>query len=80
MVFIAYPIICAAFVIFQIFRPNVILNGIASFASVFFTYMVIQTYLIEVDIGTGLMTEARLKKRISAQKKAECFMSFQSRT
>ena len=67
-VFVAYPIICATFVIFQLFRPYVILNGIASFSSVFFAYMVIQTYLTEVDIGTGLMTEQRLRKRMAGQK------------
>lgn len=69
MVFIAYPIICAVFVIFQFFRPHIIFNGIASFSSVYFAYMVIQTYLIEVDIGTGLMVESKLKKRIAVQKR-----------
>ena len=66
--FVAYPFISVFFVAFQFFYPFMIFTGVASFSSVLFAYMTIQSYLIEVDITTGLMTESRLKKRISMQK------------
>ena len=66
--FVAYPFISVVFVAFQFFYPHMIFTGVASFASVLFAYMTIQSYLIEIDIATGLMTESRLRKRIAMQK------------
>lgn len=66
--FVAYPFISVVFVAFQFFYPHMIFTGVASFSSVLFAYMTIQSYLIEVDIATGLMTESRLRKRIAMQK------------
>ena len=66
--FVAYPFISVVFVAFQFFYPHMIFTGVASFSSVLFAYMTIQSYLIEIDIATGLMTESRLRKRIAMQK------------
>lgn len=66
--FEAYPFVSVFFVLIQFFYPNVIMTGVASFASILFAYLVVQSYLIELDLSTGLMTEGPLKKRISMQK------------
>lgn len=75
-VFGLYPFVSFFFVAVQFFFPNVIMTGIASFASVFFAYLVIQSYLIEVDLSTGLMTEGRLRKRVTMQKNKSVLFVF----
>ncbi|MCR4578880.1 MAG: EAL domain-containing protein [Treponema sp.] len=67
-VFVAYPFISIIFVVLQFFRPEMIMTGVASFSAVLFAYLTVQSYLIEVDMSTGLMTESKLKKRIAIQK------------
>jgi len=69
-VFILYPFISLCFVGIQFFFPKVLLTGIASFTSVLFAYMTIQSYVMEINLNTGLMTEARLRKRIMAKHKS----------
>ena len=66
--FIAYPFVSLFFVAFQFLFPNVIMTGTASFAAVFFAYLVVQSYLIELDLSTGLMTESKLRKRVQMHK------------
>ena len=68
-VFVLYPFISLAFVVIQYFYPKVILTGVASFTSILFAYLTIQSYIMEVNVKTGLMTEARLRKRLSAKHK-----------
>ncbi|MBP5519608.1 MAG: EAL domain-containing protein [Treponema sp.] len=68
-VFVAYPFVSLFFVGIQFFYPHVILTGIASFTSVLFAYVTVQSYLMEMNFVTGLMTEGKLKKRLSMQKK-----------
>ena len=76
LVFGLYPFVSFFFVAVQFFFPNIVMTGIASFASVFFAYLVIQSYLIEVDLSTGLMTEGRLRKRVTMQKKKSVLFVF----
>lgn len=68
-VFIIYPFISIFFVAIQFFFPKLLLTGVASFTSVLFAYMTIQSYTMEINIKTGLMTEARLRKRVNIQRK-----------
>ncbi len=68
-VFIIYPFISLYFVAIQFFFPKILLTGVASFTSVLFAYMTIQSYIMEVNIQTGLMTESRLRKRLSHLRK-----------
>ncbi len=68
-VFIIYPFISLYFVAIQFFFPKLLLTGVASFTSVLFAYMTIQSYIMEVNIQTGLMTESRLRKRLSHLRK-----------
>ena len=68
-VFVLYPFISLAFVVIQYFYPKVVLTGVASFTSILFAYLTIQSYIMEVNVKTGLMTEARLRKRLSAKHK-----------
>ena len=68
-VFILYPFISIYFVGIQFLFPKVLLTGVASFTSVLFAYMTIQSYTMEINLKTGLMTESRLRKRISIQRK-----------
>ena len=68
-VFVAYPFISLYFVAIQFMYQKVLLTGIASFTSILFAYMTIQSYTMEINLKTGLMTETRLRKRISIQHK-----------
>jgi len=68
-VFLIYPFISLFFVAVQFFFPKVILTGVASFTSVLFAYITVQSYMIEVDYRTGLMRESKLRRRISMQRK-----------
>ncbi len=68
-VFFLYPFISLYFVGIQFVFQKVLLTGVASFTSVLFAYMTIQSYTMEINLKTGLMTEARLRKRISLQRK-----------
>ena len=68
-VFLAYPFISLIFVAIQFFFPKVILTGVASFTSVLFAYVTIQSYTKEINLKTGLMMDSRLRKRISIQRK-----------
>ncbi len=68
-VFIIYPFISIIFVAIQFMYPKIILTGVASFTSVLFAYMTIQSYTMEINLKTGLMTESRLRKRINIQRK-----------
>ena len=67
-VFILYPFISLYFVGVQFFFPKILLTGVASFTSVLFAYLTIQSYTLEINLKTGLMTESRLRKRISVQR------------
>ena len=69
-VFIIYPFISIIFVAIQFMYPKIILTGVASFTSVLFAYMTIQSYTMEINLKTGLMTESRLRKRITIQRKS----------
>lgn len=69
-VFLLYPFISWFFVAIQYFFPKILLTGVASFTSILFAYMTIQSYTMEINVKTGLMTEARLRKRLSAKHKA----------
>ena len=69
-VFILYPFISLSFLVIQFAFPKIILTGIASFTSVLFAYLTIQSYTMEINIKTGLMTETRLRKRISLKHSA----------
>ena len=69
-VFILYPFISLYFVAIQYFFPKILLTGVASFTSILFAYMTIQSYLMEVNVKTGLMTESRLRKRLTAKHKS----------
>ena len=69
LVFILYPFISIYFVGIQFVFPSVLLTGVASFTSVLFAYMTIQSYTMEINLKTGLMTETRLRKRINIQRK-----------
>lgn len=66
-VFIIYPFISLIFVAVQYFFPNILLTGVASFTSVLFAYMTIQSYTMEINLKTGLMTEVRLRKKITSK-------------
>ena len=68
-VFMIYPFISLFFVGIQFFFPKIILTGVASFTSVLFAYITVQSYMIEVDYRTGLMRESKLRRRISMQRK-----------
>ena len=68
-VFMLYPFISLYFVGIQFFFPKILLTGVASFTSVLFAYVTIQSYTMEINLKTGLMTEARLRKRISIQRR-----------
>ena len=68
-VFISYPFISLFFIGLQFLFPNVILTGVASFTSVLFAYVTIQSYAMEINMNTGLMTESRLRKKISVGRK-----------
>ena len=68
-VFVAYPFISLNFVAVQFFFPKLLLTGVASFTSLLFAYVTIQSYLMETNIQTGLMTETRLRKRLNLQRK-----------
>ena len=68
-VFILYPFVSICFIGIQYMYPNILLTGVASFTSVLFAYMTIQSYTIEINLKTGLMSETRLRKRISMQRK-----------
>ena len=68
-VFIIYPFISIYFVGIQFFFPKILLTGVASFTSILFAYMTIQSYTMEINIQTGLMTENRLRKKLSVQRK-----------
>ncbi len=59
-VFILYPFISFCFVVIQFFYPKVVLTGVASFTSVLFAYLTIQSYSMEINFATGLMNESRL--------------------
>ena len=69
-VFLAYPFISLYFVAIQYFFKNVLLTGVASFTSILFAYMTIQSYTMEINVKTGLMTESRLRKRLTAKHKS----------
>lgn len=69
-VFLAYPFISLIFIAVQFFFPMVILTGVASFTSVLFAYVTIQSYTMEINLNTGLMTESRLRKKIAVHRKA----------
>ncbi len=68
-VFIIYPFISIFFILIQYIYPKVLLTGVASFTSLLFAYVTIQSYTMEINIKTGLMTEGRLRKRIHIQHK-----------
>lgn len=68
-VFLIYPFISIFFVGIQFFFPKILLTGVASFTSILFAYMTIQSYTMEVNIQTGLMTESRLRKKLSVQRR-----------
>ena len=68
-VFLIYPFISLFFVGMQFIFPKVILTGVASFTSVLFAYITVQSYMIEVDYRTGLMRESKLRRRIAMQRK-----------
>lgn len=68
-VFMAYPFVSIFFVAIQFFFPKVILTGVASFTSVLFAYVTIQSYSMGINLKTGLMMDSRLRKRISIQRK-----------
>lgn len=68
-VFILYPFVSLYFVGIQFVFPKILLTGVASFTSVLFAYMTIQSYTMEINLKTGLMTEGRLRKRIAIQRK-----------
>ena len=68
-VFLLYPIISIYFVGIQFFFPRILLTGVASFTAVLFAYMTIQSYTMEINLATGLMTESRLRKRLSVQRR-----------
>ena len=72
-VFMIYPFISLYFVAIQYFFPDVLLTGVASFTSILFAYMTIQSYTMEINLKTGLMTEVRLRKRIT-NKHSEGFL------
>ena len=72
-VFLLYPLLSLYFVLIQFFYPRILLTGVASFTSVLFAYMTIQSYIVEININTGLMTESRLRKRISIQHQGGVF-------
>ena len=67
--FLLYPFISLYFVILQYLFPMVLLTGIASVTSILFAYVTIQSYTVEINLNTGLMTENRLRKRIHIQHK-----------
>ena len=69
-VFILYPFISLYFVAIQYFFPKILLTGVSSFTSILFAYMTIQSYTMEVNVKTGLMTETRLRKRFTAKHKS----------
>ena len=65
-----YPFISLYFVLIQFIFPKILLTGIASFTTMLFAYVTIQSYVMEINIKTGLMTESRLRKRLSIQRKS----------
>ena len=67
-VFMLYPFISLAFVAFQFIYPRILLTGVASFTSVLFAYLTIQSYTLEINLATGLMNESRLRKRIASER------------
>lgn len=68
-VFLLYPFISLFCIGIQFFFPMIILTGVASFTSVLFAYITVQSYMIEADYQTGLLRESKLKKKISNQRK-----------
>ncbi|MBO4706705.1 MAG: EAL domain-containing protein [Spirochaetaceae bacterium] len=72
-VFMIYPFISLVFVGIQFFHPFVILTGVASFTSVLFAYITVQSYMIEVDYRSGLTRESRLRRRIAMRKNGGVF-------
>ena len=68
-VFLLYPIVSLYFVAIQFVFPKILLTGVASFTSILFAYVTIQSYTMEINLKTGLMTENRLRKRIHIQHK-----------
>ena len=66
-VFISYPFISIYFIAIQYVFPKLLLTGVASFTSLLFAYVTIQSYTMEINLKTGLLTENRLRKRIHIQ-------------
>ena len=72
-VFMIYPFISLVFLGIQFFYPFVLLTGVASFTSVLFAYITVQSYMIEVDYRSGLTRESRLRRRVSMRKNGGVF-------
>ena len=72
-VFMIYPFISLVFLGIQLFYPFVLLTGVASFTSVLFAYITVQSYMIEVDYRSGLTRESRLRRRVSMRKNGGVF-------
>lgn len=62
LVFLIYPVISVLMLSIQFYNEKIIMTGAASFASLFFVYITMQSDLMEYDIITGLMTEPKLRK------------------
>ena len=61
-VFILYPFVSIYFIGIQFLFPHILLTGVASFTSVLFAYMTIQSYIMEINLKTGLMTETPVRR------------------
>ena len=72
-VFMIYPFISLVFLGIQLFYPFVLLTGVASFTSVLFAYITVQSYMIEFDYRIGLTRESRLRSRVSMRKNGGVF-------
>lgn len=73
LVLLIYPVIVGLLLSVQFYNPKIIMTGSASFASLFFVYITMQSDSIEYDIITGLMTEPKLKK-ITTDKNSEGYL------
>ena len=68
LVFAIYPFISLCFVFIQMLNNKILLSGVSSISALLFAYLTIQSDLVDYDYVTGLMTEAKLRRNVSAKK------------
>lgn len=74
--FIFYPICTGIVLSIQFFNPQILLTGTAAFATLFFTYITIQSDMSDYDLTSGLLTENCFAKKLQNKKNEGAFCVF----